>query len=104
MHRTYGVCLGEMHESANPVNRSIDDLLCPPPLEGGQLCAGCSVLHSMAAVLPPVHAALCNGHISVTKTIAVTSSKVWTIMWCNRRVGSHVIMSRVASMQEQTHG
>ena len=44
------------------------------------------------------------GHIRVTDATEVTSSKVWTIMPCDRPMESHVIVSRVASVQEKTHG
>ena len=61
------------------------------------------MLHSTTAVLPSVDTAYRNRHIIVTETTAVISCKVWTIMQCDRLMGSHVIASIVASVQEQMH-
>ena len=82
--------------SADPVIRGTGALLCLPTLEGGPSlhAAACAAQHGYCVVL-------CNRHISVTEMIVITSSKVWTIMRCDGSMESHVITSRVASVQEQ---
>ena len=39
----------------------------------------------------------------MTEATRVTLSKVWTIMQCDRSMGSHVITSIVASVQGEMH-
>ena len=54
-------------------------------------------MHNTHAVMTSAHALDYNGHINVTDAMRVKSSKVGTILQCDRHAKLHVIIGTVAS-------
>ena len=56
----------------------------------------CSMMHSTHAMMTSAHALYYNKHINVTDATRVKSSKVGTILPCNRHAELHGVIGTIA--------